>query len=446
MTKANKALGMWDALALTVGSMVGAGIFSVLALTVKTAGPAAVISWVMVVTISFPMALTFSDLTGVLAESGGPYIYLRKRIGVRASLWVAWAFLWSAFGAAEALFMAMNGMLREMHLPHAFWLGTGILAVLGVVAGRGIHMGARVGRTLTVGTVTLLLFCIVVGFLHAFSGNLGKSMLPLGRAETGGLLPFHAWFPHGLWAVLPATFFAFWTYSGWEAVAVPSSSYSHPRALGKGMLLGSILVGVLYVFVALAGVLAVPASQLANSMNPLVGVARLAGPWAGAVVAWGAIVVVVGSLLSWLIATSALVQSLMRDGLLPAPRDLRLYRGEYHPGVVGILFVLFVAVAKLPLFTYMVAASSMTALVAYAVVFGAVMVDPQAHWPGMLKTLRRRRLSAALALIMTLLLIWFSGWNNIWPTLVLVGLGGLVVGVQDVRRQLRKVSDKISHQ
>lgn len=449
--KVKQGLGTWDALALTVGSMVGAGIFAVLALTVKTAGPASVISWILVVVISFPMALTFSDLTGVLAESGGPYIYLRRRIGVRGSLWVAWAFLWSAFGATEALFIALIGMFGEMHVRGDFWLGVVVLAALSFVTARGIHMGARVGRALTVGTVILLLFCIIVGFDHALTGsNLFLSkVLPSSQITgvTGATSPHpvRSWFSHGVWAIFPAAFLAFWTYSGWEAVAVPSASYTHPKALGKGMLFGSILVGVLYILVAFSSVLALPAEQLSHNVNPLVRIGDLVSPLGGQVVAWGGILVVIGSLLSWLIATSALIQSLMRDGLLPGSQHLRRYQGEYHPGIVWVLLVLFVLGAKLPIFTYMVAASSMTALVAYAVVFAAVMVDREANWAGLLQTRRSRRMIAALALMMTLLLILFSGWKNIWPTLILMAMGGVVLAIQDMRQELRRVSDKISH-
>ena len=71
-----------DAVFVTVGTMIGAGIFSVFSLTIQTAGPSAILSWIFVVLFSLPMAYTFSDLTGALAESGGSLCILAKQISM----------------------------------------------------------------------------------------------------------------------------------------------------------------------------------------------------------------------------------------------------------------------------------------------------------------------------------------------------------------------------
>jgi amino acid transporter len=433
MSRQKRTLNTFDAIALTVGSMVGAGIFTVLALTVKTAGPAAVLSWILVVLLSLPMAYCFSDLTGVLAQSGGPYVYIRDRTRRWIGLWVAWSFLLSAVGAAEALFMSLVGMFNQMGIHASYAIGVVILVALAVVVANGIHLGALVQRAFTVGTVGLLLLCIVIGLTHASGFGLhGHLVTESARhatgAEGGVSIDVHRIFPFGWSAVLPATFYAFWTYSGWEAVIVPSESYASSKALARGMMIGSILVGLLYILVALACVLSQPTSSIVRSMNPLVGVGNLLHPAVGVLIAWGAIVIVVGSLLSWLIASATLVQAVARDGLFPAPKRLREYQGEYHPSIPVVIALLLVLGAALPIFAQAIAASSLMALIPYAVVFAVVsFFDKAADWQGVFKRRGTRRAVAFIACVMSIALIVFSGWNNIWPTLLLLTIGaGLI--------------------
>jgi amino acid efflux transporter len=394
--------------------MVGAGIFSVLALTVQTTGTSAVIAWFLIVLLSFPMALTFSDLVGVLSESGGPYVYIRDRSGAWLGLWTAWLFLVSAAGATEALFIAYVQMLRELGVDHAYACGVVTLLVLALVTSLGIHVSAKLQRILTVGTVALLTLCVAIGLLHPVQ-------------LVGAHRQVHFWsheylFPNGWAAVFPATFYAFWTYSGWEAVAVPSGSYKSPKSLAVGMVAGSLLVGVLYIFVALAAVVSVPTASLARYTNPLVLVGRLSGPVAESVIGWGALIVVVGSMLSWFIASASLCQALIRDGLIPSTRRLRDIQAEYHPVLPLLMAGAFAVLARLPIFAKAVASSSLTALIGYAVVFLTVVRDKNT-WDGLTKSRRLRTLLAALSLAMTVLLILFSGWENMWPTFVLCLLG-----------------------
>lgn len=410
-----RSLHTGDAVALTVGSMIGAGIFTVLGLTVRTAGSIAVLSWVLVVLLSLPMAWTFSDLTGALAESGGPYVYLRRRTHRWISLWTAWSFLMSSLGATAALFMALVGMLTQLGVPWSFEVTVLIVGGLAAVLSLGIHAGVAVQRTLTVGTVALLLFCIVFGFWY--SGHVSGSGLPSPRALTA-----HRWT-----AVFPATFYAFWTYSGWEAVAVPSGAYAKRLSLGRGMLIGSLLVGVLYILVAWAAVAALPVSAWLTAVDPLAFLGGAGHPWIHLIIAWGAVIVVTGSLLSWLLSTTALLQAVLRERLLPAPRTIRQHLGEYHPVLPLFVTACLVGLATAPIFAWAVAASSLTALVPYAIVFAAVATDADATWTGLIRSPRRRRVSATLALVMSVLLISFSGWNNLWPTAILLAIGGVIV-------------------
>ncbi len=438
--KTKQALTMMDAVFLTVGTMIGAGVFSVFGLTVKTAGPSAMLAWIFVVLFSLPMAYIFSDLTGALAESGGPYVYLRNK-WPWLGLWVAWLFLLSSIGAAVGLYISLIGMFEQFGLPYAQWIGLPILLSLLVVVSQGIHFGVRFQKWLSIGTILLLVMCIIIGFCHVRPPiwlQSQHSANALGLWQHFSFLQNHSFSPHGWFACAAAAFFAFWTYSGWEAVAVPSNAYQSKKHLAFGMLVGSMIVGLLYISVAVSALLSVPTEKIAAAMNPLVFVGNLAGPWVGAIVEWGSVVVVVSSLLSWLLTCSSLFQSVARDGLIPAPKFVFRIHGEYHPFWTVITGIIILLLSSLPIFTGVIAASSLTALIAYAAIFITVASDTSANWDGFIKHTLERRLWAGLALATTLFMITISGWHQLWPTLCLTACGGGIVLSQRVM-QLRKV-------
>ncbi len=420
-SSSTRTLGMMDAVSLTVSSMVGAGIFTILALTVKTANTYAVWAWIFIVILSFPMALTFSDLTGVLAESGGPYVFLRDHVSKRLGLFAAWSFWLSALGASSALLTALIHMFAQMNLPFSTFFGLVVVAILVIITAQGIHVGMMVQRILTMITLLLLVLSITLGLVY----GIGHALTVASSTESVHLSQMlHPHFGSSVWL---ATFYAFWTYSGWEAVAVPSGSYKSRLTLGRGMLIGSTLVGVLYILVAFSTILALPTRLIANSANPLVLIGAEYSPWLGQVIAWGAVGVVTSSILSWIISTSSLTQSLIRDELLPAPHLLKNHDSEFHRSLPFAIGLMIAVVALLPLFSEAIAASSLTALIPYAIVFIAVSFHKTADWSGLITSSTLRRGLAFLATITALLLTVFSGIHNLLPTLILLVVGVLLV-------------------
>jgi amino acid transporter len=419
----NQPLGTRDAVSLTVGTMVGAGIFSVFSLTVKTTGWSAGFSWILIVVLSLPMAYSFSDLTGATAVSGGPYVYLRQK-HKSLGLWVALLFLLSAVGAAEGLYTSLIGMMAQIGLSHnqAWLCATLLLAFLTGVVVRGLHLSARVARGFTWITLAILCTAIGIGFSHAHLFLLTThTHTTLSVASTSA-------FPHGWRSLLVATFYAFWTYSGWEAVSVPSGAYQSSRQLARGMMIGSAIVGLLYILVAWSALVSVPVHQLASVMNPLALVGSLLGEPFRVLIEWGTLVIVAGSILSWLIAASGLFQAAAREQLFPAPQAVRSHLGEYHWSVPLLCFALIVGLGRAPIFTAAISASSLTALFAYAMVFGTLLLDRHGSWRGVIQSVRLRQFTAGLSLCVSLFLIIVSGWTQLWPSLLLAALGLGCVG------------------
>src|SRR5690606_27125497 len=88
-----RVLGSFDAVALIVGIVVGAGIFSLPSLVAQnTASPAAFIGvWVLGGFISLIGALCYAELASTFPSAGGDYHFLRRAFGGRFAFLFAWA-------------------------------------------------------------------------------------------------------------------------------------------------------------------------------------------------------------------------------------------------------------------------------------------------------------------------------------------------------------------
>src|SRR3954451_8446871 len=96
-----RALGLWQALAINIVSMVGGGIFVAIPLVLSaTGGPQALLAWIVALFICLCDGLVWAELGAAMPSAGGSYHYLREGFG--RNRWgrpIGFVFLWgSLFG------------------------------------------------------------------------------------------------------------------------------------------------------------------------------------------------------------------------------------------------------------------------------------------------------------------------------------------------------------
>ena len=76
-----RELGLAEALAIGLGTMIGAGIFVLSAVAAQRAGPAAALSYVMAGLVCLPIAMTVSELVTGMPRAGGSYHLISRSLG-----------------------------------------------------------------------------------------------------------------------------------------------------------------------------------------------------------------------------------------------------------------------------------------------------------------------------------------------------------------------------
>ncbi|HSB10046.1 MAG TPA: amino acid permease [Blastocatellia bacterium] len=255
MTKLARVLGLRDLTLLTIGSVIGSGIFLVPGEVLRQAGGQvgpAMLVWLVGGLLSLLGALTYGELSAVNPKAGGIYVHLRDCFGPLPAFLFGWTLFFAMNGGTVAtLAVAFSTTLSTMiPLSPAMskTIAIAMIAILTIVNVKGTResadlqnwtTGIKVGAILV---MSVVLLALGRGFTSsseaiwpaAFSGSLASGF---GLAMIGVLWAYEGWqYP---------------TFSAGEVVN-PQRNYPRAFLVGTAALIGIYLIANLSYIAALA--------------------------------------------------------------------------------------------------------------------------------------------------------------------------------------------------
>jgi len=294
-----RRLGTFDAVVLGLGSMVGAGIFAALSPAARYAGSALLIGLGLAGAVAYCNATSSARLAALYPESGGTYVYGRRRLGD------VWGYL-----AGSAFVVGKLASCAAMALTFAHYAAPSAarpLAVGAVVALTAVNL-AGIDKTagLTRAIVALVLVTLAVFVVVALAG---------GTVDGSHLTDSHG----GVLGALRSGGILFFAFAGYARIATLGEEVAEPaRTIPRAIAVALGLTVAIYAVVAVAALLAAPPSLLASTQAPLRAVVRAGSldGWAP-VVQVGAAVASLGVLLSLLAGVSRTVFAMAANRHLP---------------------------------------------------------------------------------------------------------------------------------
>ncbi len=306
----NRPMGLWMALALVMGSMIGSGVF-LLPASLAPLGWNSVIGWVITVSGALCVAAVFAKLAQALPQSGGPYAYTKAAFGTGPAFAVAWAYWISLWVGNAAIATGAVSYLSSL-FPVLGRPGISAATTIAIVwAFTAINLrGARLaGQVQLVSTIIKLVPLIAVILLAAYIlTSQGSAVIrPFDVADIS------------MAGISSATTLTLWAMLGLETATVPADKVVDPqRTIPRATLLGTGAAGVLYIIVCSAVVLMLPVAVTATSAAPFADfVARFGGADAGTAVAVFGAISALGALNGWVMVQAELPAAIARDGLFP---------------------------------------------------------------------------------------------------------------------------------
>jgi len=305
-----RRLGLFDVTMITVGAVIGAGIFlnpAIVAARVQSA-PLTIAAWIVGGLIAVAGGFCFAELGARAPNAGGGYVYLRDAFGRLPAFLYGWTLLlvinsgaMAAVAGIAARYSAdLVGADRSLIGP----LAIAFIAIFTVVNYFGIRPGAIAQNVFTLAKLAALGVVIVAGLTAAPAAAVvvpGPSPSLLESIRLVGL------------ALIPVMF----ATGGWQnANFVGGEVRDARRTLPRAILLGVTIVVVVYVAVNLAYLRALGVAGLAASAAPAADTMRIAAGETGAnLISIGIIASTLGILNLFILAAPRVYQAMADDGL-----------------------------------------------------------------------------------------------------------------------------------
>ena len=297
-----RTLNLFDATAIGIGAIIGAGIFVVLGIAVGYAGPAVIISMIIAGAVASFTAFSFAELGSAIPKEGGVYGFVYEIISPSAAFPVGclWLFAQIIAGTAISLGFASYFVAITPFLPLKIVAMLMALALTGLNL-VGIKQSATVNNVLVVTKIAILCLFIGIGV---------RQINPLNYSQFA---------PSGAFGILQGAGFIFFAYLGFGRIAALGEEVKNPeRTIPLSILFGLVICVALYVMTGLTATGLLNYRLLAGSGSPIADAAKVTGNTVLiSAVLFGALIATASVLLTNLIGLSRVSFAMARNGQLP---------------------------------------------------------------------------------------------------------------------------------
>lgn len=339
-----RTLGPVALIALGIGAIIGAGLFSITGLAAaNNAGPAITISFIVAATGCLFAGLCYAEFASMIPVAGSAYTYSYATMGE----FLAWIIGWDlvleyAVGAATVGISWSRYLVKFLEgfnivLPHNLTVGpweggmvnlpaVGIIVLMSLLLMKGTKESAAVNAIIVVLKVSVVLVFIILGWQYINNDNLNPYLIP--ATEPG----HEGFFEHGWGGIIRAAAIVFFAYIGFDAVSTAAQEAKNPRKDMPWGILGSLAIcTILYILFAhvLTGVTSYKNFAGQDGIAPValaiekmghpdaMGIVQPDYPWLNRAI----LVAILGGyssvILVMLMGQSRVFYSMSKDGLIP---------------------------------------------------------------------------------------------------------------------------------
>ena len=304
MKKLERRLSLTSVIAISIGGMLGSGIFVLPGLAAAKTGSSIWLAYLLAAICILPAALSKSELASAMPTSGGTYVYIERvfgpvlgtisGIGLWLSLLLKSSFALVGFGAYMLVLINIPENYTKL-IAIVFLLLIMLINILGV---------KKVGKV-QISIVSLSLVGLIVLLFSALP-EISKELL----------VPFTSNGTHGLFSTVA---FVYISYAGVTKIAAIAGEVKNPsKNIPLGMLYSLGIITLIYVSITYVLVGNIPVQNLVNDIKPIYSLAdNIGGPTFGYVIAGIGVITLISMANSGVLATSRFPFAMALDKLLP---------------------------------------------------------------------------------------------------------------------------------
>ena len=450
MSQLRRDLGLWGAVSIVVGTVIGSGIFLVPKRAIVKVGdsPELFLVWVFGGLLSMAGALTYAELAAAIPESGGEYAFLKTAYGRVWGFVFGWTQMWVAKSGsiatlATAFYLALANFLpglkgvvatvplnigpgwKPLEITYGQLFAMGLIGALAVLNFYGLRFGGGVQVAVTAAKVGLFGVIIVAGLTWpgGSTANFTTAIAP----DPGGVAGFFA----ALVGIL-------WAYDGWNNVSMVSAEIKDPqRNLPKALILGTLGVMAIYLLANAAYFYVLTAEEVAKAdIVPAEVMRKIFGDAGASAISIVAMVSIFAALNGSILSGARIPFAMAQDGLFFKP-IARVHPQHHTPGNSIFLLSAWSAVLLLSgQYDNLYTAVIFSSWILYGMATASVLVLRKKH-PELVRPYRTLGypFTPIAFVLVSILLIFYTLRDS--PRESLLGLALIAIGIPFYRRWSR---------
>jgi len=304
-----RRLGLWDAKAIVIGTIIGSGVFIVPGAIARALPSPEWMLWIWVIAglLSLCGALAFAELGAMLPHSGGQYVYLRE----------AYSPLWGFLFSWVLLLVVRSGSTATLAVGFSIYLSylipmpplverlsaPAIILLLTALNYRTLVGGALMQNVTTVLKVGGLLFVAGIALFYAAPAGVEAVAAPTG--DFGGT------------EIGIAMLACLWAYNGWFQAGFVGGEIRNPgRNLPISLGAGVGIVIVLYLLANVAYMRVLTVEEIAGTERvAAVVLERVFGSAGGTIISLIILISITGAINAGILTGPRVYYAQSRDGL-----------------------------------------------------------------------------------------------------------------------------------
>ncbi len=252
MSELKRTLGVTECIFFGVGSILGAGIYTIIGKVANLSGNMIWLSFLIASVTALCTAFSYAELSAAFPKAGGEFEYAKKAFGKRTGSFLGIIISTNGVISGATVSLGFAGYLNELIGLNLFIAALGIIALIFLVNISGIRESSWINIAFTIIELSGLLLVIYVAFPSI--GKIDYTELPAG----------------GVNGLLTASALAFFAYIGFEEIVKLAEETKNPKKnIPRALFSASIIVLIVYSLVAICAVSVIPYADLGKSDSPL---------------------------------------------------------------------------------------------------------------------------------------------------------------------------------
>ncbi|MCD6018722.1 MAG: hypothetical protein K0S53_1843 [Bacteroidetes bacterium] len=258
MAKLKRTLGLFECIFFGVGSILGAGVYALVGKVAEWSGTYVWLAFLIASLTAFCSAFSYAELSAAFPKAGGEYEYAKKAFGKNMGALLGFIISLNGIVSGAAVSIGFAGYLSSLVPVGTLIASLGIILLIFLVNVSGIRESSVVNTILTFIEIGGLLFVMYAAF-----PSIGK-------------VNYTEFASEGINGLFMASALAFFAFIGFEDIVKLAEETNHPeKNIPRALLGASIIVVLVYTFIAICAVSVLSVEELAKSDKPLADIVNI---------------------------------------------------------------------------------------------------------------------------------------------------------------------------